>query len=69
MIYFRSSNIGRTIVSTEKELEGFFIKTIDRLNIVIARGGGYFMNLFHLDPKERAEMNKYVVNCSKRKFG
>ena len=54
MIYFRSSNIGRTIVSTEKELEGFFNKTIDRLNIVIPRGGGYFMNLFDLDPKEQA---------------
>ena len=67
--YIRSSDIGRTIVSTEKELEGFFNKTIDRSNIVIARGGGYFMNLFHLDPKEQAEMNKYVASCPKRKLG
>lgn len=34
-LYIRSSNIGRTIVSTEKELEGFFNKTIDRSNIFI----------------------------------
>ena len=67
-LYIRSSDIGRTIVSTEKELEGFFNKTIDRSNIVIARGGGHFMNLFHLDPKEQTEMNKYVASCSKRKL-
>jgi len=67
-LYIRSSDVGRTIVSTEKELEGFFNKTIDRSNIVIARGGGHFMNLFHLDPKEQIEMNKYVASCSKRKL-
>ena len=68
-LYIRSSGIWRTLVSTEKELEGFFNKTIDRSNIIIARGGGHFMNLFHLDPKEQAEMNKYVANCPKRKLG
>ena len=68
-LYIRSSDIGRTIVSTEKELEGFFNKTIGRSNIVIARGGGYFMNLFHLDPKEKDKMNKYVASCPKRKLG
>ena len=68
-LYIRSSDIDRTLVSTEKELEGFFNKTIHRSNIVISRGGGYFMNLFHLDPKEQAEMNKYVANCPKRKLG
>ena len=68
-LYIRSSNIGRTIVSTEKELEGFFNKTIDRSNIAIVVGGLYFMNLFHLDPKEQAEMNKYVASCPKRKLG
>ena len=68
-LYVRSSDIGRTIVSTLKELEGFFNKTIDISNIFIARGGGHFMNLFHLDPKEKAEMNKYIANCPKRKLG
>ena len=68
-LYVRSSNIGRTVVSTLKELEGFFNRTFDRSNIFIARGGGHFMNLFHLDPKEQAEMNKYVASCPKRKLG
>jgi len=27
------------------------------------------MNLFHLDPKEQAEMNKYVASCPKKKLG
>ena len=62
------NNIGRTIISTEKELEGFFNKTIDRKYIYIAKGGGYFMNLFHLDPNEQAEMNRYVASCPKRKL-
>ena len=66
-LYIRSSDVGRTLISTEKELEGFFNKTIDRSNIVIARGGGYFMNLFHLDPKEQAEMNKYLASCPKKR--
>ena len=68
-LYIRSSDVGRTIISTEKELEGFFNKTIDRSNIYIVRGGGNFMNLFSLDPKEQAEMNKYVASCPKRKLG
>ena len=70
--YIYSSNIGRTIVSTEKELEGFFNKTIDRSNIVIPRGGGiymYYMNILDLDPIEEAEINKYIASCSKRKLG
>jgi len=66
-LYIRSSYIGRTIVSTEKELEGFFNKTIDRSNIFIT--SPKFMNLFQLDPKEQAEMNKYVASCQKRKLG
>ena len=68
-IYIRSSDSGRTLVSTEKELEGFFNKTISRSNIIVVRGGGNFMNLFHLDPKEKEEMNKYVTSCPKRKLG
>lgn len=65
-IYIRSSNIERTLVSTEKELEGFFNQTIDRSNIFIVKGGEYFMNLFHLDRKERQDMNKYLKSCLKR---
>ena len=69
--YIYSSNIRRTIVSTEKELEGFFNKAIDRSNIVIQIGGGYylyFMKILDLDPIEEAEINKYIASCSKRKL-
>ena len=69
--YIYSSNIRRTIVSTEKELEGFFNKTIDRSNIVIQKGRGYylyFMKILDLDPIEQAEINKYIASCSKRKL-
>lgn len=68
-IYIRSSNIERTIVSTEKELEGFFNKTIDRSNIFIVKRGVFFMNLFHLDRKEQEDMNKYLKSCLKRNLG
>ena len=66
-IYIRSSNIMRTIVSTEKELEGFFNKTIDRSNIFIMNHR-YSMNLYHLDKKDHKEMDQYLESCSKRKL-
>ena len=66
-IYIRSSNIMRTIVSTEKELEGFFNKTIDRSNIFIMNHG-YSMNLYHLNKKDHKEMEQYFEICSKRKL-
>jgi len=63
-----STAVGRVIVSTEKELEGFFNKTIDRSNIFIPRSGIYYMNILDLDPIELAEINKYIASCSKRKL-
>ena len=66
--YIYSSNFRRTIVSTEKELEGFFNKTINRANIDIATSGGYYMNIIHLDLKKQDEINKYFTSCSKRKL-
>ena len=66
--YIYSSNIRRTIVSTEKELEGFFNKAIDRSNIVIIRNRIFYMNILDLDPIEQAEINKYIASCSKRKL-
>ena len=66
--YIYSSNFRRTIVSTEKELEGFFNKTINRANIDITTSGGYYMNIIHLDLKKQNEINKYFTSCSKRKL-
>ena len=64
--YIRSSDVERTIISTEKELEGFFNKTINRSNIFIVKEGIYYMNLYHLDGKEKEEMEKYFEYCPKR---
>jgi len=66
-IYIRSSNIRRTIVSTEKELEGFFNKTINRSNIFIVKNG-YSMNLYYLNKKEKKEIEQYFESCQKRKL-
>ena len=63
--YIRSSNVERTIVSTEKELEGFFNKPIKRTNFHIIKNPN-FMNLFNLDDKEHEEMEKYQNYCKKR---
>lgn len=67
-IYIRTSNIKRAIISTEKELEGFFNKAINSSNIFIMNGGGFSINLFLLDQKERIEMKKYFESCPKRKL-
>ena len=64
--YIRSSDVERTIVSTLKELEGFFNKTIGRNNIHIIRGGINYWNLFHLNDEEHREMDKYRNFCKKR---
>ena len=66
-IYIRSSKEKRAIISTEKELEGFFNKTIDKSNIFIVNGH-YSKNLFFLDKKDQIEMKQYLENCPKRKL-
>jgi len=65
-LYIRSSDVERTLISTEKELEGFFNKTINRSNFFIVKEGYYFMNLYHLDNKEKEVMEKYFKRCQKR---
>ena len=64
-IYIRSSNIRRTIVSTEKELEGFFNKTISKSYFSIVKDK-YSMNLYHLDSKKQKEIKQYLESCPKR---
>ena len=65
--YLRTSDVERTIVSTEKELEGFFNKSIKRNYFHIIKNGVNFWNLFHLNDKERREMDKYSNYCNKKR--
>ena len=67
-IYIRTSDIERTIISTQKQLEGFFNKTIDRKYFHIIKDGLNYFNLFHLNEKEHEIMNKYIIFCNKREL-
>jgi hypothetical protein len=65
-MYIRSSDVERTIISTEKQLEGLFNKKIDRKYLDIVKGGLSHQNLFHLNNKEHEKMDKYMNSCKKR---
>ena len=67
-IYIRTSDIERTIISTQKQLEGFFNKIIDRKYLHIIKNGLDYLNLFHLNDKEHEIMDKYIRFCNKRKL-
>ena len=67
-IYIRSSDVERTLISMEKQLEGLFNKTIDRKNFNIVKEGLNFKNLYHLNKKEKEEMDNYFNLCNKRKL-
>ena len=65
-IYIRTSDIERTIISTEKQLEGFFNKIIDRKYFEIVKGGIDYFNLYHLNSEEQKKMDEYLKFCKKR---
>ena len=65
-MYIRSSNVERTIISTEKELEGLFNKAISRRYFHIIPGGLNFWNLYNFNDEEKKEMEKYKSSCKKR---
>ena len=65
-IYIRTSDIERTIISTQKQLEGFFNKKIDRKYFDIIKDGLNYSNLYHLNNKEQKIMDIYVKYCNKR---
>lgn len=67
-IYIRTSDMERTIISTEKQLEGLFNKTIERKYFDIIKGGMDYFNLYHLDNKEHKKMDEYLKFCNKRKL-
>ena len=66
-IYIRSSDVQRTIISTEKELEGLFNKPIKRSDIQIVPNGESFWDLYHLNNSEHKEMDDYSSYCKKKR--
>ena len=60
-------DVERTILSTYKELQGLFNKSIDRKYFHIIPGGSNFWNLYHLNNEEHKEMDNYLASCSKKR--
>ena len=65
-IYIRTSDVGRTIVSTSKELEGLYGRPIPGSYYHIIPGGSNFWNLYHFSEEEKKEMNEYAASCKRR---
>lgn len=66
-IYVRVSDVERVIISAQKQLEGLFNKKIDDTNFEKVNGGLDHFNLFHLDEKEKKEMDKYERYCNNKR--
>ena len=67
-MYIRSSDSKRVIISTEKELEGFFNKKIDSNGFDLIRSGLNSFNMYTLNNEIREEMKKYEKFCDKRRL-
>ena len=68
--YIRTTNVERTIISGEKQLEGLFNKTIGRKYFDIQGGGENFWNLYCINKEERKELDIYINYCkNKRSLG
>ena len=66
-MYIRVSDVDRVIISAQKQLEGLFNKVIDEKNFEKVYGGINHLNLFHIDEKEKKEMDKYEKYCNKKR--
>ena len=58
-MYIRSSDVERTVISTLKELEGLFNKTIERKYLTIVNGGLNFWNVYQINSTDRQTLEKY----------
>ena len=65
--YIRTTDVERTIISGEKQLEGLFNKPIGRVNFDIQKGGANFWNLYCIQKEKRQELDKYRNYCKKRR--
>ena len=65
-MYIRSSDVERTVISTLKELEGLFNRSIERKNLHIIPNGLNFWELYQLNKTERQEREKYFNFCNNK---
>ena len=65
-IFIQSSNVEKVIISTEKQLEGLFNKTINTTYIKKIEDGRDFYNLFNLNDEEADELEDYSEFCEER---
>ena len=66
-IYMRVSDVDRVVISAQKQLEGLFNKKIDDKNFEKVSIGLSYWNLYHLDKKEKEEMDRYEKYCNKKR--
>ena len=66
-MYIRSSDVERTVISTMKELEGLFGKSIGKNFFKIVNNGLSYWNLYTLNNTARQELEKYFGFCDKKK--
>ena len=68
--YIRTTDVERTIISGQKQLEALFNKPISRKYFDIIRGGANFWNLYCINKEDRKELDKYRNYCkNKRSLG
>ena len=67
-MYIRSSDVERTVISTLKELEGLFNKTIERKYLTIVNGGLNFWNVYQINSTDRQTLEKYFQFCRSKKI-
>ena len=66
-IIIQSSNVEKVLNSAEKQLEGFFNKTINITYINKIDDGRNIFELYNLNDKEAQELEKYERFCEKRR--
>ena len=65
--YIRTTDVERTIISGEKQLEGLFNRPIGRRYFDIQKGGPNFWNLYCINKEDRQELDKYSNYCKNKR--
>ena len=65
-MYIRSSDVERTVISTMKELEGLFQKSIGKNFFRIVNYGISYWNLYTINGTARQELERYFGYCDQK---